>query len=177
MNLDHPHFETLLTHWKEGRRDGEMVTRRSAIKPEALKSILPMVALFDWTPPDQLVYRLQGTMLADRSQHDLTGMNFIDYVGPETAAALRQAMPGIVSQPCACQFEYWSERRSGAKERVQLLMLPLSNANGDISIIIDYAVILATEGIMEWGEKGRSNVIGGEFVGWWFHDLGFGVPN
>ena len=83
-----------------------MVTRRSAIKPEALKSILPMVALFDWTPPDQLVYRLQGTMLADRSQHDLTGMNFIDYVGPETAAALRQAMPGIVSQPCACQCEF-----------------------------------------------------------------------
>ena len=66
----------LLEAWFAARR-GEIMPRRDDLGPAALKLTMPLLLIFDYIGPDEVVCRMMGTRLRQFLGFEMTGLNIL----------------------------------------------------------------------------------------------------
>ncbi|MBT4486784.1 MAG: PAS domain-containing protein, partial [Rhodospirillaceae bacterium] len=116
--------------WRSWRAEG-VLPRRASMRIEDIKALLPGIAILELNSPDELVFRLAGTMMSETLGFELTGANYLDFAPPSdkanrAARAMRQGQ-----QPCGAHFILPMPFSSGRVVMSEVLSLPiLPNEDG-----------------------------------------------
>jgi len=144
--LRSPILKQLHTYW-EGKRGARPAPTRAEIDPAEIVRLLPHVFLIDAVGvPPCFRYRLVGTGVVELTGRDLTGHFVDDNLEPAKFAALVEPYETVIRQasPVAKHGRtIWIEKREALE--VEVLLLPIANAQGDITIILGSVIRLGDE--------------------------------
>jgi hypothetical protein len=144
--LRSPILKQLHTYW-EGKRGARPAPTRAEIDPAEIVRLLPHVFLIDAVGvPPCFRYRLVGTGVVELTGRDLTGHFVDDNLAPAKFAALVEPYETVIRQasPVAKHGRtIWIEKREA--QEVEVLLLPIANAQGDITIILGSVIRLGDE--------------------------------
>jgi len=112
-------------------RGDRAVLRRADFDPAALKSILPRLFLLELRSVQELHIRLAGSCLANRTGRELTGLDWLDLIGPAQRAARGAAFARMAGEPIGLRAVARYPATLGEDIIVEYLSLPLTPVRGD----------------------------------------------
>jgi hypothetical protein len=144
--LRSPLLRQLHTYW-ERKRGARLAPTRKEIDPAEIVRLLPHLFLIDavGTEP-RFRYRLIGTAVVELTGRDLTGHFVDENLEPAKFAALVEPYEAVIRQarPVAKHGRtIWIEKRETLE--VEVLLLPIADAQGTIALILGSVVKLGDE--------------------------------
>ena len=119
--------------------DGRPMPARADMDPGAIASLLPNILLLDVTrDPLDFSYRLIGTAIVERSQHDYTGMRVMDIPLQRRPSRIWSLYEDVVrtGQPLCTHIPY----RDEATRHVEMQALPLSDDGKTVNKLLGSVV-------------------------------------
>ena len=163
-----------LAWWLEARGDGPMPAPE-AVRPRALRKILPYIRYMSWEGPEQLVFRIYGSALAEASGIDLTGVDLFG-LGEYPGRALDIArLRALHDTPCGVVLLREMRGFDGNAYPCEMVTLPVaSGADGKPRVIGTILPVEVREEV--WTKKIRLDREPG-LTRAVFIDTGHGVPD
>jgi hypothetical protein len=144
--LHSPILKQLHTFW-ECKRGARPAPTRPEIEPAEIVQLLPHVFLIEAVgAPPRFRYRLIGTAVVALTGRDLTGHFVDENLEPAKFAALVEPYAAVIrqAQPVAKKGPtIWIEKRETLE--VEVLLLPIANAQDEIALILGSVVNLGDE--------------------------------
>ncbi|WCL53141.1 PAS domain-containing protein [Gimibacter soli] len=172
-------FEALLSEWKRWRTaSGGPVPRKDQVDPQAIKQLLPYVALIDIDETGKMVGRLSGTFYRDLFGEELAG---------KAAEAVRRyqgtslflpnaAFRALVDVPCGMKSKRRIPVATGGAWNMHIMTLPLCDAKGQRNMGM-YTIEMAPEGKAgQLLDLATLQFDQGTLESYHFFDLGYGLP-
>ncbi len=164
-------FAEAWQHW----RGADLVPRRSAVRLEEIRKLLPLVSVIEVISPEVAKFRLAGTALRDAMGIELTGLNYFDLTKPETRARRVARTQQIVTHPCGGHVLYPILYASGRTVLTEVFSLPVWPNDPSAPPQI-FAISVSMEDMRLAGPVAEPNQLP-QGEGFQFVDIGAGAPN
>ena len=125
----------LYLYW-DGKRAGRRFPARRDIDPLDISYVLGWVLLVDVLyDPLRFAFRVYGSELAARVDHDLTGKSADEHPSPPVREHIKAAWREVITQGKPIHGSY-SELRGTEEVRLETLRLPLSSDGTTIDMLL-----------------------------------------
>ncbi|MEQ9518871.1 MAG: PAS domain-containing protein [Parvibaculum sp.] len=148
LESEQPLFQALFEYWKEVRGSA-IIPQASEVDPASIPQLFKHIAIFDLNGPEEIIYRLAGTGIEERTGIDPTGMNLFDLVPAHRRTFTSETMWRIATHPVGMLLEYENILRNGKRAEMRSLYLPLRVGTSEKMRIISIHVIEKTVGFEE----------------------------
>ncbi len=170
--LKEPSKQALFDFWNE-TRGKSLVPSAPRIDPALIVSLLKDLVIFDFLGKTDVRYRLAGTLVAERMEHELTGKNIIEMLGTENRELVAQMFEQIAMRPVGSFAEYENIYKSGKRAVIHSLYLPLGKTGETSPRILSTHTQHKT---LSYGDKQPSVTIAASITKIIWIDIGAGVP-
>jgi len=109
---------------------------RKAIEPRPMKAMLDEIFILDWHDRDLVSFRLAGTALCERMGRELRDMNFLALFTGDCRRTVRSLMENMMHSGDCGVLAATAETPSGMVLEVEYLLLPLTDDEGRIRMIL-----------------------------------------
>ncbi len=171
MDLRAEHTRELLKHWLHIAGDA-VVPWKSSLDPSAIKASLPYLLIYEMHNRTDIRYRLFGTALYRAFGKDLTGRNYLDYVGPDRREATSERLFTVTGQPCGLYSRIVGPAGSGVLGLYESVGLPLRAPDGSIRFSVHISQ-LVERGLKSQGAYDDLLTVRESA----FLDIGAGIPD
>lgn len=167
----------LATQWEQAR-EGALLPRRNALSARRLAPILPLLAIYECRSPEDVLFRLCGSIYAEMVGGNPTGKNIIDLAAGEANRRQRiERWRAMCTLPCGALAHGAVPQRSGMVIRCDTLFLPVAPENESaplqfMSVIEEVAPAELPPEVHEVFKR-RVQMYAEQFV---YVDIGGGVP-
>lgn len=175
-------FLDLWVYWYSIRY-GKVLPDVADFDPMRITRLLPDISVFERRKPDELIYRLAGTAIAERMGHDPTGENLVDLTDPARHAFVTDLFTGIIETPAGAFVRYENTYASGRKAMVQSFFLPMvgpkkEGGEGEPSqgFLQRILSIHHMEAAKEYESERQRTTVGSDIDKTVWIDIGQGVP-
>jgi hypothetical protein len=172
--LRSPILTQLHAYW-ERKRGARPAPARKEIDPAEIVPLLPHLFLIEAVgTPSRFRYRLIGTAVVELTGRDLTGHFVDENLEPAKFAALVEPYETVIRQarPVAKKGRtIWIEKRE--RLEVEVLLLPVANAQDEIALILGSVVKLGDERVHVLPQA-EQRIEYGDLA--WGTEFGFLVP-
>jgi len=159
----------------EDLRGDRLAPARSDLDLRRLARLLPDITIMERQEPGTIIYRLMGTAVAERLGADLTGHNFLNYLGPTERDRIDLGIAIVSEIPCGTFSIYENQYASGIGARAESLALPLDGGSGEPPFLI--IGLHSNQTPESYGKAHEESVIGTHWRDGVVIDLGHGVPD
>jgi len=167
-----PALTDLFAYWNDlPRRDG--MPDAADFDPLTLMQWLPDMTMASLNSPDEMIFRLVGTRVAERMTHDPTGTNMLDLLSAETRRQVARDMHEIGMRPCGYHARYMNVYGSGRVSHVQSIYLPLRAPVGQPCRLI---AVHAPEEALEYQRPADLTICATSIDEIVWIDVGYGTP-
>jgi len=173
IKFDEPEFQTFYDYW-DALRGEALVPLKSEFDPLKVPSLMSLMSVLQWVPPDILYIRLIGTRIVEQAHEELTGTNLVDVV--------HEPQKQMIVEYNAAQFAHvavgviQTKRRyaSGKSVDVKYAFIPFKGDGGelDIAIGVHKADLEANRQVAP-----DDPLLHAEIFTYRFVDIGNGVPD
>ena len=132
--LRHPVSRVLYDYWRGLLRPGA-VPDRAVFDPMAIPDVLPHLFILE-REDDDVIVRLAGTHLDERTVTPMTGRSVFTMYGPAGAAFHRRLFPLLFATPLGALKHVLVKLSGGLWRDADILYLPVgTGADGDIQLV------------------------------------------
>ncbi|WP_282610565.1 PAS domain-containing protein [Pelagibius sp. Alg239-R121] len=141
--------------------------------PVEVPKLLPYLVMYELPKSGGVLFRLVGTKVVERIDHDPTGMNYLDFVPEKRRAKAYGHLKRMCEHPYGMGVLTRFILDSGKINTVETLGFPFFNPRDE-----SYIVLFAGEQVEEptYGEESKQKVVYNNILERSFFDLGNGVP-
>ena len=165
-------FSILWHHWSELRTASRSLPRKTDLSPAALKSILPIMTIYDCQLPISVEVRLSGTVIDERQGGAITGINILEAVSQD----YRERASNVFSRILTDQVGLFLSRQNWFdntnNREIVSIFLPVNDNNGETKQIVSVHHAMATNDRLV---KGKSIIVD-KVTGYSFFNLKTGKP-
>lgn len=173
--MDTTPFDDLIAHWRSlPIAEGTKVPAKSALSPEALKSHLPNVGMFERIGRYDMQIRLFGTMLDEKFGQTLTGANLFSIIGEQYREFYADLYEAVMETPAGCKLTREALDANDYILRGESLILPLADEAGEARYTVGLLLIESESPLDDPIDPTRlqqSVITRAEFT-----DIGYGQP-
>ncbi|MAB15483.1 MAG: hypothetical protein CMI59_16485 [Parvibaculum sp.] len=163
-----------LAWWQEAR-GADPIPAANAVSPRALRQILPYIRYMSWAGPEQLIFRIYGSALAEATGFDLTGVDLFGLGDYPTRQLDIARLKALHEMPCGVIMQREMRGFDGSTNICELVTLPIAPAaDGNPRLIGTIVPVEVQEDI--WTKKLRMD-LEPELKRAVFIDTGHGVPD
>lgn len=120
----------LFRAWDAARAEtGERLPTYRAFNPFDVASLMPRLTLFEFLPPETLLFHLHGDDMREMYGQNLSRKVFEGREQPQPYRVARVAFAAAVTQPCGLYLEFRFSASGGRTGRARVLYLPLAPEN------------------------------------------------
>ncbi len=130
--MQHKTSQILFSYWDD-LRAGRRAPGRIEIDPARIAPILPETMMLEVTAPGSYRFRIAGTRICESLGMELRGINFLALWSPQDQRTLDRTLYAITLHGHATWFQVASTTSHGDAVTSELILLPLSNADGEIT--------------------------------------------
>ena len=130
--MQHTTSKILHDYWNEVRAD-RPAPLRIEIEPSRIAAILPDTLIVERSAPRKLRFRLAGTRLCELFGMELRGVDFLSLWTSSDQDTLITNIDRTVADASVATLGVKSVTTSGRMTLSELILLPLSNSDGDMS--------------------------------------------
>ncbi|WP_374763560.1 PAS domain-containing protein [Yunchengibacter salinarum] len=165
----------VVQHWSRlVRQPAEPAPRKRAFSPGQVRLGLPDVFILQRHTPDRIKLRLAGTRLTLFLSQDMTGMDLLSHVPPQSLDAEKGFYNALCDYPCG--GIKWRMVSTNVDEPFvfRAVYLPLTDACGRVNYLVGSGAMLSLRHFRNLPgnpESGSNDILGNMFV-----DLGHGIP-
>ncbi|WP_254055029.1 PAS domain-containing protein [Kiloniella sp. EL199] len=109
------------------KAEGTVMPKRSSFRPGDIPSLLPNISIYELISRENIKIRLQGTAINERLGHNMTGLNYLDYVEDDRKTNASKAFWLMAEQPCGIHAVLVHALSSGRNITVEAIGFPLHN--------------------------------------------------
>ena len=162
-----------LAAW-HGWRSGALLPSRHDVRLEDIRPLLSSAFLLELRGPDEVIFRLAGTRLAEHLGFDPTGRNLIALTPPDQRAVRAARFMAQASRPCGSRFVRRHCYAGGLCVAVEHVALPIRPYRPDAPLQL-LNVAGHIEGEPKLWDPGEDQTfeLAVEFA---YLDLGAGIP-
>ena len=168
-------FEQFFAHWNAlGKHESVGIPLKSALKPMAMTSLLPDMALVEYPGPEVLTARVMGTNLDTVLGKNVTNENLFSFIKEDDKPLSNSFYAKIVSHPVGGVLTRNVIDSNGTQFAVKSIILPMCDDDGRVV----YMLSLYDTSIMNstlFTTFGKFLSFSGMSYEWL--DIGFGVPD
>lgn len=167
-----PASQRFIAAW-HGWRAGRLVPRRADMRIADIKDLLPMIAVLEIGPAEEIRYRLAGTGLREYFGFDLTGRSYRDVISQEQWPVRLHRMRQNAAHPCGGVAFYAIPQKSGDAVAAEAVGLPVEAGGGQPpQVIMHVGLAIRVRDAMIGADTDRAR-LPDRFS---FFDIGAGVP-
>lgn len=116
-----------LDYWLSVRQE-QIMPDRENFDPTAIKPVLPHVVIHELINPKMIRLRLAGTAVVQDYGHEITGMNYLDFVQPDRRPKASEAIFLVRNHPAGMSVSLHSYSDEGNHMVRQSIALPVGDA-------------------------------------------------
>ncbi|MDW3096598.1 PAS domain-containing protein [Pyruvatibacter sp.] len=159
----------------EDVRGDKVAPTRSDLDLRRLAKLLPDVTIMERLAPMSVIYRLMGTAVAERMGADLTGHNFLNYLGQTERSRIDLGVSIVTELPCGTFSVYENDYSSGVTVRAESIALPLDTGSGCAPYLS--LGLHSSQTPVSYGQEREESMIGTRWKDGVVIDLGYGLPD
>jgi hypothetical protein len=159
----------------EDARGGKIAPTRSDLDLRRMAKLLPDITIMERLEPMLVIYRLMGTAVAERVGADLTGHNFLNYLGQTEQSRVDLGIAIVTELPCGTFSVYENDYSSGMTVRAETMALPLDSGSGHAPYLS--LGLHASQVPVSYGQEREESMIGTRWKDGLVIDLGYGMPD
>lgn len=133
--LREPEFQLFHDYWNELRGD-DFVPDKANFDPTKVSSLMAIMSVIQWFPPDVLHLRLMGTNIVDQTHIETTGSNLLDVMYEPQRQLVADLSQALFAQPAIGLAKTKRCFESGKTVEVQFAFFPFRDVTGEIDIAI-----------------------------------------
>jgi hypothetical protein len=173
----HPRLLDCFGVWRSiataGAGDGPVPPKRGFDPVAMPPRLLPNIAIYERRAPDDFLIRLMGTSLVERIGIEGTGRNVLEFVAAPHVERMAAFFNTLLDRPCAGRSVVQDRFASGRVALVDILRLPLADADGIPRYIVACSAELRAE---DYQDPTDRPVLISQPHRMAFIDIGFGAP-
>lgn len=166
----------LIDYW-HSIRGNDCVPSRMEFKPGDIPKLLPYICLLEYRNPGELIYRLVGSAIVDKTGTDYTGHNHLELVFSDKPENALERYQRLLTTPCGLYMRRGLRSRFEASFIAELVYLPLRDRHGKVRQIVGVASVVGED---DWGDcllESAGQVLPTQAHDYKYIDLGAGVPD
>ncbi len=167
-----PQFHTLFNYWKDVRNSA-IVPPAASVDPASIPQLLKDITILDLNTPDEIIYRLAGTAIVERTGMDPTGLNLLTLVPEHSRSFSSKTLFQVAQHPAGLVLEYENILRNGKRAEMESLYLPIQSATPNQMRLISIHTVVRTIGFEDERPKPEFASVLHKLV--WI-DIGAGTP-
>lgn len=148
-----PESHAFLDNWRALQAGAGGVPPKAAFDPTRIPALLPQVVLYERRARDDFHIRLIGTAVVERIGREATGANVLELIAPEASGLVAQILNRVLDAPCGHASVVEDVYPSGRRQRVEVLRLPLADADGVPRFIVSLTQPLDVVGYSDSGDR------------------------
>ncbi len=171
--LSEPEFQLFYDYWDE-LRGTALVPAKAEFDPLRVSSLMSIMSVIQWTPPDQLLLRLMGTTIVDQTHVETTGTNLMDIILQSQRDAVAELSAAVFRQPAISLVSTYRCFESGRKVGVKFAFFPFFADDGALNTAIGvHKADLEANKLV----SPEDPLLHAELLSYEYMDIGNGVPN
>ncbi len=173
IEFDEPEFQQFFDYWNE-LRGTHSVPVKSTFDPLRVSSLMAVMSVTQWTPPDKLYLRLMGTDIVEQTHIETTGTNLLDIVYEPQRPMVMAHSAALFSTPAIGLVKTNRCFTSGKTVEVKFAFFPFRRDAGeqDIAIGVHKADLEANRRGAQGDPLKYAEVLAYNFL-----DIGNGAPD
>lgn len=173
IEFDEPEFQQFFDYWND-LRGTDTVPKKSSFDPLKVPSLMAVMSVTQWIPPDKLYLRLMGTDIVEQTHMETTGSNLLDLIYEPQRPMVMTFSAALFSTPAIGSVKTNRCFASGKKVEVKFGFFPFRRDAGepDIAVGVHKADLEANKRVASHDQLKHAEVLAYSFV-----DIGNGVPD
>lgn len=173
--MDTKPFDDFLAHWRTlPIAEGAKAPAKSTFSPQALKPHLPYIGIHERVDRYDLQVRLFGTLLDEKFDKAMTGLNLFDILAKEDWDFYAEYYENVLYTPAGCRMAREAPDANDNIVRGESFALPLADDSGKARFIVAMMLLESESALndpMDATRLHQARVISVEYV-----DIGHGLP-
>ncbi len=148
-----PEAQAFLDNWRALRHGSGRIPPKTAFDPTRIPALLPQVVLYERRARDDFHIRLIGTAVVERIGREATGANVLELIAAEARGLVAQILNRVLDAPCGHASVVEDVYPSGRRQQVEVIRLPLADADGTARFIVSLTQPLDVVGYADRGGR------------------------